>query len=56
MVSTDEVHHDEMEDGVGKQEVSEGPLWRDRLELALVRWVDLYTKAHWNKQQKDKTF
>ena len=46
MASTDEVHHDKMEDGVSKQEVGEGPLRRDRLELALVRWVDLDTKAH----------
>lgn len=45
-VSTNEVHHNQMEDSVSKQEVSEGSLWRDRQEVSLVLWVDLDTKTH----------
>ena len=48
-VSTDEVHHDQVEDCVGEQEVGERPLWRDGQELSFVLWVDLNTKTHWKR-------
>lgn len=42
-VSTNEVDHNEVEDGVSEQEVSEGSLWGDGQELSFVLWVDLDT-------------
>lgn len=45
-VSTNEVHHNQMEDSVSEQKVSEGSLWGDRQELSFVLWVDLDTQTH----------
>lgn len=47
--SADEVHHNEMEDSVSEEEVSEGSLRGDRQEVPFVLWVDLDTEAHWKK-------
>lgn len=42
-----------MKDGVGKEEVSEGSLWRDGQELSFVLWVDLDTKTHYKKERHE---
>lgn len=44
--SANEIHHNEMEDGVSKQEVGEGSLWGDGQKISFVLWVDLDTKTH----------
>lgn len=44
--SANEIHHNEMEDGVSEQEVGEGSLWGDGQKISFVLWVDLDTKTH----------
>lgn len=46
MDSTDEVHHDEMEDSVSEKEVGKSPFWRDGQEISFVLWVDLDAKTN----------
>lgn len=53
-VSTDEVHHNEMEDRVGEEEVSKRPFRGDGQEIPFVLWVDLDAKTNCKTKQRKR--
>lgn len=53
-VLTNEVHHNQVEDGVSEQEVGKGSLWGDGQEVTFVLWVDLDPKTHYKKNKECK--
>ncbi len=50
-VLSNEVHDDEMEEEVGKDEVTKGSLWADSTEEELVLRINLDPKTDWNQQK-----
>lgn len=50
--STDEVHHNQMEDRVSEEEVGKGSFWGDGQEISFVLWVDLDAKTNCQAKKK----
>lgn len=51
--SANKIDDDEVENGVGKEEISKRPLWGNALELALVLGVDLDPQANAQDEAAD---
>lgn len=46
---SDEIHHNNMQNYMGQNEISESPFRWNADKLGLVLWISLQTKAHWNQ-------
>lgn len=53
--STDEVHHNQMEDGVSEKEVGKSSFWGDGQEISFVLWVDLDAKTNCRGKEARET-
>jgi hypothetical protein len=43
MTSSNEVHYDQMQYNMCKDEISKCSLWADVVEVGFILWVDLYS-------------